>query len=229
VHGVGRAADLGRDGANGQALQSKFTDSGALTLRGGEPPPLPPVKARRPAEQHSRVPRHPRTAPTTATALPPYRPGASATAVQHGSLTPPLWPTPDSWSDAGRSSWVRLPEPWRTRLRPRPNRPALRDRRRLRRVLGRRAKYHVTPAALARRLVVEGLDREADTESRIAEARDELGVGADQKMIVMTREQFLAFTSEIARYTTTEVIPKMMAEAVEGLRDELRKSTQPGP
>jgi predicted DNA-binding protein len=70
------------------------------------------------------------------------------------------------------------------------------------RVLAERS--HVTPSALMRRLVIEGLDRQADVSSRIADTREELGPESE-KMIVMTQEQAIEFVAHIVKNILTDV------------------------
>jgi predicted DNA-binding protein len=72
------------------------------------------------------------------------------------------------------------------------------------RVLAERS--HVTPSALMRRLVIEGLDRQADASSRLADTRKELGPESE-KMIVMTQEQAIDFVAQIVRNLLDDLGP----------------------
>jgi hypothetical protein len=85
--------------------------------------------------------------------------------------------------------------------------------------------HDTTPSALLRRLVIEGLDRVADTASRIAETREDIGPDDWDKVVVLTKQQLTRLMEETARFTAERVLSKLGAEIAQSIKDELRRST----
>ena len=90
-------------------------------------------------------------------------------------------------------------------------------------------KREMTPSALMRRIVIDGLDRAADTASRMAEALDSPGPGGE-RMVVMTPEQTRQLVGDVVRITAkamlAEVLPEILHKVEGGSTGKLDEPSQ---